>query len=554
MAKQKSPGQLDKLRKKAEKLIADNGHLASFPHLDPDPIIEVTCSGHVIFYNRAAQTALEDHGMSGEDFSPFWPADLHGMMEELPEGKAASLYREVTIEDRVFGETICLSPQFGTARIFAHDITARKKAEEELRKHRDELELLVEERTAMLSEACEELRKESEERKRTEEQLRQSHKMEAIGTLAGGIAHDFNNMLAVIIGNAEVALEDVQEPGPKENLRQILKASMRSRDLIKQILTFSRKKVGQEKAVRMAPLLKETYELLRASLPRTIRMDLHVQTESDAVSADPSLIQQVVVNLANNAAYAMGEAGGRLTIGLSSITLGSDSLPDEHVRPGRYVKLTVKDTGTGIAPVVQRRMFEPFFTTKELGQGTGMGLSVVYGIVKSYHGVIEVETEVGKGSTFTVLFPQARVFSAMEEGREEASFCAGKERILFVDDEPAIVEMTKTMLERIGYRVTAFSDCSEALRVFAGNPDGFDIVITDQTMPDMTGIALAKEVMAVRRNMPIIICTGYSETVSPEKAKNAGIREFVLKPVTKKEMARAIRRVLEQADGRGTSE
>jgi CheY-like chemotaxis protein len=215
------------------------------------------------------------------------------------------------------------------------------------------------------------------------------------------------------------------------------------------------------------------------------------------------------------------------------------------------VKLTVKDTGTGIAPVVQRRMFEPFFTTKELGQGTGMGLSVVYGIVKSYHGVIEVETEVGKGSTFTVLFPQARVFSAMEEGREEASFCAGKERILFVDDEPAIVEMTKTMLERIGYRVTAFSDCSEALRVFAGNPDGFDIVITDQTMPDMTGIALAKEVMAVRKNMPVIICTGFSETASPELARDAGIREFVLKPVTKREMAQAIRRVLEQREDGG---
>ncbi len=430
-----------------------------------------------------------------------------------------------------------------TVLCITRDITARKMAEEKLKRHRDELELLVEERTAMLGETCDDLRAEVEERTRTEERLRQAHKMEAIGTLAGGIAHDFNNMLAVIIGNAELALDNVNEEGPRRNLRRILKASERSRDLVKQILTFSRKNGGQEKEVKMAPLLKETYELLRASLPRTIRMDLHLQTEPDTIRADPSLVQQVVVNLADNAAHAMGEAGGILTIGLSSITLGSDSLPDEHMRPGRYVKLTVKDTGTGIAPDVQRRMFEPFFTTKGQGRGTGMGLSMVYGIVKGYHGVIEVESEVDKGSTFTVLLPQSDAFSAIEEG--EASSCPQKEHVLFVDDEPAIVEMATAMLEGIGYLVTAFTDSSEALKIFTGNPDGFDLLITDQTMPDMTGIALAKEVLAVRKDMPVIICTGYSETMSSEKAKDAGIREFILKPVTKKEMAQAIRRVLD---------
>ncbi len=386
------------------------------------------------------------------------------------------------------------------------------------------------------------------EQLRLEEHLRQSHKMEAIGTLAGGIAHDFNNMLAVIIGNAEVALEDVQEPGPKENLRQILRASMRSRDLAKQILTFSRRSTGQEKAVKIAPLLNETCELLRASLPRTIRMELHLRAESDTVHADPSLIQQVVLNLASNAAHAMREAVGTLTMALSSAVLGPDSVPDKTMRPGRYLKLTIKDTGSGIAPAVQRRMFEPFFTTKEPGQGTGMGLSVVYGIVKGYHGMIEVESAPGLGSTFTVLLPQSDALAAIEEGGEEASSCPGKEHILFVDDEPAIVEMTKTMLERTGYRVTAFTDCFEALKVFTGNPGGFDIVITDQTMPDMTGIALAREIMALRKNMPVIICTGFSETVSPELARDAGIREFVLKPVTKREMAQAIRRVLGQGE------
>ena len=332
------------------------------------------------------------------------------------------------------------------------------------------------------------------------------------------------------------------------NLSQILKASKRSRDLVKQILAFSRRSGGQEKPVNMVPLLKETYELLRASVPSTVRMDLSIRTKSGIILVDPSQVQQVVVNLANNAAYAMREAGGILTIGLSSITLGSDSLPDENMRPGRYVKLTVKDTGTGIAPEVQRRIFEPFFTTKEQGQGTGMGLSVVYGIVKGYNGMIEVESEVGKGSTFTVFLPQADAFSAMEEEQEEDSSCSGKEHILFVDDEAGRCGNDKEMLERMGYRVTALTDSPEALRVFTENPDSFDLVITDQTMPDKTGIALAKEVLAVRKDMPIIICTGYSETLSPEKAKEAGIREFVMKPVTKKEMAQAIRRVLEQKE------
>ncbi len=217
------------------------------------------------------------------------------------------------------------------------------------------------------------------------------------------------------------------------------------------------------------------------------------------------------------------------------------------MRPGCYVKLTVKDTGSGIAPDVQRRIFEPFFTTKGQGQGTGMGLSVVYGIVQSYHGMIEVESAAGLGSTFTVFLPESDALETIDE-QEEASPCPRREHVLLVDDEPAVVRMTKTMLERMGYRVTALTDSSEALKVFTGNPDSFDLIITDQTMPDMTGIALAKEVLAVDPDMPIILCTGYSETVSPERAKEAGIREFLMKPVAKKEMAQAIRSVLEQEE------
>ncbi len=286
------------------------------------------------------------------------------------------------------------------------DTAGRKKAGEALGKYRDELELLIAERTAMLSEAYNDLQAEVEEHKRAEEQLRQAHKMEAIGTLAGGIAHEFNNMLAVIMGNAELALDDLVEEGCRERLNQILKASERSRDLVKQILTFSRRNGRQKEAVKMGPLLEETCNLLRASFPCAIRMDLKLLTESDTVLADPSLVRQVVVNLANNAAYAMRETGGALTIGLSSITLGPDSLPDKNMRSGRYVKLTIKDTGTGIAPEVQGRMFEPFFTTKGLDQATGMGLSVVYGIVQGCRGAIEVESAAGLGSTFTVFLPE----------------------------------------------------------------------------------------------------------------------------------------------------
>jgi PAS domain S-box-containing protein len=384
------------------------------------------------------------------------------------------------------------------------------------------------------------------EKKKLEEQLRQAQKMEAIGTLAGGIAHDFNNMLAVIIGNAELALEDVSEEGSRQNIDQILKASKRSRDLVKQILTFSRKSGGQRRPVNMAALLKETHDLLRASLPSTIRMDLDVRVQTGNVFADPSQIQQVILNLANNAAHAMQDIGGVLTMGLSSAVLGPDSLPEDEVKPGPYVKITVKDTGTGIAPDIQKRMFEPFFTTKEPGRGTGMGLSVVYGIVKAYNGMIEVESKPGGGSEFTVLLPQSDAPPVAY--REEIPSFPGGKRVLFVDDEPAIVSATKTMLERMGCIVTALADPSEALALFTRHPGSFDLVIADQTMPGLTGLALSKEVLALAPQMPVILCTGYSEAVSPERTEAAGISAFLMKPLMKKEMSRVIREVLEQRE------
>lgn len=392
-----------------------------------------------------------------------------------------------------------------------------------------------------------EQRRIEEERVRLEEQLHHAQKMQAIGTLAGGIAHDFNNMLAVIMGNAELALDEDSVESMRRNIKQILNASKHSRNLIKQILTFSRKDGGEGKVIEIVPVVREATALLRASLPTTIAMDLKIRAKADTtIVADPTRIEQVIVNLASNAAYAMRETGGTLTISLSTVT-GRSSLFNEGIEPSRYVKLTVKDSGTGITPEVQQRMFEPFFTTKEPGGGTGMGLSVVYGIIKGYGGEIEVESEIGKGSKFVVLLPHADGFPRITQEKDEDMVlpATAREHILFIDDERALVDMATIMLERLGYRVTAVTNSNKALNVFSEAPHTFDLVITDQTMPEMTGLALASKFLGVRKDLPIILCTGFSETVSPEKAKEAGIREFIMKPVTKREMAQAVRRVLE---------
>ena len=390
-------------------------------------------------------------------------------------------------------------------------------------------------------------RKQSEEEKaRLEEQLRQAQKMEAIGTLAGGIAHDFNNMLAVIIGNAELALDEVAGiEGPRRNMEQIVTASKRARDLVKQILTFSRKTEQSKHPMKLSPLIEETCKLLRGTLPSTIRMKFQLEAESDTVFADPSQMEQVLMNLATNAAHAMRNSGGVLAFTLSSVVVTQDGLkPDAGMSPGRYVKLSVRDTGTGMTDEVRRRIFEPFFTTKEAGQGTGMGLAVVYGIVKGLNGVITVESEPGKGSVFSLFLPSVEERAGYRK-EETGTIPGGMERILLVDDEPTVVEMTAQTLERLGYDVTTAGSGIDAWSRFTKDPYAFDLVLTDQTMPDLTGIDLAKRMLAVRKDLPIILFTGYSEAVSPEMAKKAGIILFLTKPLVKREVAETIRRALD---------
>jgi CheY-like chemotaxis protein len=296
-------------------------------------------------------------------------------------------------------------------------------------------------------------------------------------------------------------------------------------------------------------LIKETHKLLRGTLPSTIRMELDIRTKRDTVAADPSQIQQVLMNLATNAAHAMRETGGELTIALAHTAFEQGSpMPDGEMSPGTYVKLTVRDTGKGMTDETRRRIFEPFFTTKPTGQGTGMGLAVVYGIVKSHEGVITVQSEPGKGSEFTIFLPHARE-PAEEETKEAGATPGGRERILLVDDEPLILDMTVRVLEDLGYEVVAAQNGVEALQLFRDDPHRFNLVITDQIMPDVTGITLANRMLEIRGDLPIILFTGYSEVTPAEKTKAAGIREFVMKPLLKREMAETIRRVLDAERG-----
>ena len=404
-------------------------------------------------------------------------------------------------------------------------------------------------------------------RKRMEYELRQSQKMEAIGTLAGGIAHDFNNMLAAIIGYTELSMEfTAQETELYNNLQNVLNAGNRATDLVKQILTFSRQTDTVRKPLQITAIVTEALKLLRSSLPASIQIQQYFKDDLYTILSDPTQIQQIVMNLCTNAAHAMRDHGGILDVGLRNLEVGwepSDSKAKENrsddkgtgkiehltspsgLAPGRYVNLTVSDTGPGINPQVKDRIFDPYFTTKEQGEGTGMGLSVVHGIVKSQGGEITVQSDPGKGSTFDIYLPavETQVFAEIESTE---AFPIGNECILFVDDEPPLVEIGQKILECLGYRIVTRTSSVEALNLFRATPDKFDLVVTDMTMPHMNGDKLARELMAIRSDIPIILCTGYSDMISERKAKKTGIREFVMKPLAKRELTTVVRKVLDQ--------
>lgn len=379
-----------------------------------------------------------------------------------------------------------------------------------------------------------------------EDQLRQAQKMESIGLLAGGIAHDFNNILSAILGYTELAQQrDLSAEKLNDYLENVLKAGHRAKNLVYQILAFSRQAESKFMPVKMSLIIKESLKMLRATLPTTISMNQKFPADG-YVMGDPTQIHQVIMNLCVNAHHAMREKGGNLTVSIEEDDMAViphiQSLPE---RSGFYLRVVVADTGTGMEEHVREHLFEPYFTTKPMGEGTGLGLSVVYGIVKNHGGMIRVESKVGKGTTFHLYLPkqaEPALKKPMDNGKE---IPRGHESILFVDDEATLTNLAKRLLGSLGYRVTTYTDPLEALENFRGHPKAYDLVITDMTMPSMTGDILARELMAIRPDVPVMICTGFSERMNENQLKSTGVRALLQKPFERKDLAEQIRRAID---------
>jgi PAS domain S-box-containing protein len=492
-----------------------------------DPLVTIGSDGRISDVNLAAEqaTGLSRAELIGSDFCDYFTepdraragyeqAFRNGSIHDYPleirhrDGRTLSVLYNASVYRDTFGSIIGV---FAAAR----DISDRVRSEQD--------------------------------REKLEAQLRQSQKLETIGTLAGGIAHDFNNILVPIVAYSELLLAQAHEnPSLANDLKEINTAAMRARDLVKHILTFSRRSEGERINLDLVPLIKEVIKLCAASFPSTIDVNYHINCSEKRVFVDPTQIHQVLMNLCTNSSHAIGENPGQITVKLDFCSfddLGAQkrlSLPQ-----GNYLKLSVLDTGCGIEPQILDRIFEPFFTTKEIGKGTGLGLSVVHGIIKSHGGDIEVLSKVGSGSTFSVFIP----VSSQSESKtpDESDLCTGgTEHILFVDDEPAIIAIGQKILENFGYRVTARASSHEALQAFAAQPEKFDLVITDQTMPHLTGDQLLTELRKIKPQIPIIVMTGYSTKVTPDNFAYIGFDGFVLKPMIPSHLNRAIREVFDR--------
>ncbi len=389
-------------------------------------------------------------------------------------------------------------------------------------------------------------RKRSEaEVKSYEARLLRSQKLEAIGTLAGGIAHDFNNILSAIIGYSELALDDLPEDNPvRDSIHEVIRAGDRARDLVRQILTFSRQVETEYRPVKVQLIAKEALKLLRSSIPSTITITDLIEADASPVMADATQIHQIIMNLCTNAYHAMLPHGGVMTLSLEEIFLGRDFIMQHpELREGPHLRLKVEDTGCGMDAETLKRVFDPFFTTKEKGKGTGLGLSTVHGIVTALGGAVFASSLVGHGSVFEVYLP---VFAGESDDYDEEAEVPAKgagEHILLVDDEEAILNFTRIMLEQLGYHVESFSSSQDALNAFRAEPHRFDLILTDQTMPSMSGSTLSGEILKIRP-VPILLMTGFSETITPEKAFEQGIKEYLEKPFTKGTLGRAVQRCL----------
>jgi len=426
----------------------------------------------------------------------------------------------------------------------------RKHIEEELHRHRNHLEELVQSRTRELEEKYAQLEEEIADRKhaekekeKLEKQLHQAQKMEALGRFAGGIAHDLNNILYPMIINTEILLEDTAPNSSlHKTLKQVLDGAYRQRDLIKQILSFSRKEERKLEPICLSEVIQETMKFIRSALPSTIAIHMDNRAEHDTILGDSTQIYQVMMNLCKNASDAIGGQDGTLDILIENTRL--DSVLD--LPPGEYIRISVRDSGCGMTPDVMSQIFDPFYTTKGMGKGNGMGLSIVHGIIKGHEGSITAESEPGRGSSFTIHLPVMKISKkrkAASAGREPAKIL--KAKILLVDDEAIILSSIQTALSRMNFDVTSSSNGLEALDIFISRPEEFDLVITDFTMPHISGMDLSTRILKVRPDIPIILCTGFNEDIDEKEVKASGIRELLIKPTSMGELRDVIQKTLE---------
>ena len=539
-------------------------HLIQFA---PAPIYEIDFRGPK--FRSVNDVMIREFGYSREEFlsmNPFDLLDEEGMkifqdrIEKTLSGEKVDEmidYKLIAKDGReIYGAlNVKLIYEDGKpigALVVGHDLTERKLLEEELRKYRDRLEELVRDRTIELEEKNRKLKEEMARRekaegeaRRIEAQLAQAQRIEALDKFAGGIAHDLNNILSPIIVNIETLLEE-EPPGSIRHdiLEETLKAAYRQRDLIKKILSFGRRNEQVLKPIRIRPLLEETLAFLRSSLPSTITIRQRFEAQSDTIIGDPVQIQQIILNLCQNAADAIEDQKGTIEVKVKNTILKSVH-GHKGIKEGEYLKIDVKDDGAGMSPEVVGKIFDPFFTTKSLGKGTGMGLPIAYGIVKSHGGTITVESREGKGSLFKVYLPVSKVkhkaLSSKNSGSQPER-CKGK--ILLVDDEEFLLSSLRRALGKAGYEVTSSGSSVEAFSLFTSNPYEFDLVITDMTMPEMTGMELAGKLMKLRPGIPVILCTGFNDAISQEEAKLQGIRQLLLKPVGAGDLKKIIHRIL----------